>query len=369
MVTFNLISPLNDTRNGTNDADRFFVLGGNDTINALGGNDLIFDQGVLGASGGPLSGDDTFFGGTGNDRFIAGDGINTLNGGSGIDTVSYSFADRGVTANLTTGFGRGEGTDSLFSIENLEGSVNNDSFTGNSGANRLFGDRGRDFLGGGGGADRLLGGVGSDTISGGSGTDTVEYSYLSSVGRVEIRLGNGSNAGTAREFDAAASVNGPVPVAAGTDSVRTIENVVGSAGNDVIVGNSGNNRLSGGAGADRITGGLGADVLIGSAGADRFIFTTLADSSGTLLDRITDLSTADTIDLSAIDANGAALGNGSFVRIGNSAAFTSAGQLRLAFDGVTTRLELNTDADSAAESVILLTGNHTAAAAEDGWLL
>ncbi|MBW4497427.1 MAG: M10 family metallopeptidase C-terminal domain-containing protein [Oscillatoria princeps RMCB-10] len=53
----------------------------------------------------------------------------------------------------------------------------------------------------------------------------------------------------------------------------TIENLVGSQGNDAILGNPVANRIDGGAGADRITGAVGADTLTGGAGADIFAYS------------------------------------------------------------------------------------------------
>ncbi|WP_017715266.1 M10 family metallopeptidase [Kamptonema formosum] len=53
----------------------------------------------------------------------------------------------------------------------------------------------------------------------------------------------------------------------------TIENLVGSQGNDAILGNPVANRIDGGAGADKITGAVGADTLTGGAGADIFAYS------------------------------------------------------------------------------------------------
>jgi len=48
-----------------------------------------------------------------------------------------------------------------------------------------------------------------------------------------------------------------------SDTLRSIENIGGTSGNDTIVGNSQDNVLTGGSG--------GADVLSGAAGNDRLI--------------------------------------------------------------------------------------------------
>jgi serralysin len=152
---------------------------------------------------------------------------------------------------------------------------------------------------------------------------------------------------------------------------RFANTLTGDAGKDFLRGGLGNDALRGGLGGDTLSGGRGEDSLGGGGGADTFLFTALNQSGPTVAtsDRITDLTGADLIDLSDIDANGAGFGNGTFVRIGNSATFASAGQLRLSFSGGDTRLQLNTDSDSAAEFTVLLTGNHAGVTAEDDWLL
>ncbi|MEH2023149.1 M10 family metallopeptidase C-terminal domain-containing protein, partial [Nostoc sp.] len=50
-----------------------------------------------------------------------------------------------------------------------------------------------------------------------------------------------------------------------TDTLVSIENLIGTVGNDTIVGSSANNVLNGGA---------GNDVLYGGAGADKFVFNS-----------------------------------------------------------------------------------------------
>ena len=95
-----------------------------------------------------------------------------MDGGAGTDTVTYDGAANGVTVNLATGTatdGVGD-TDTLTSIENLIGSANNDTFTGNGSVNEFTG---------GDGSDRFIMGEGGtmDTVHGGAGggwTDTLQ---------------------------------------------------------------------------------------------------------------------------------------------------------------------------------------------------
>src|SRR5690606_19760461 len=113
--------------------------------------------------------------------------------------------------------------------------------TGNEAANAITGNDG----------DNVLSGLGGDDIlDGGAGTDTASYA--------------GDTAGVMADLSSGFAVG----AAAGTDTLVSIENVVGGAGDDVIVGTAGANVLSGGAGDDTLTGGAGDDVLIGGEGVD-----------------------------------------------------------------------------------------------------
>ncbi|WP_457092483.1 hypothetical protein [Microvirga sp. P5_D2] len=58
-----------------------------------------------------------------------------------------------------------------------------------------------------------------------------------------------------------------------------VENITGTAGNDVFVGGAGKDTLNGGAGNDTLNGGLGNDVLTGGAGKDVFVFDTTGHKS------------------------------------------------------------------------------------------
>ncbi|MBA4253136.1 MAG: hypothetical protein C0441_04235, partial [Comamonadaceae bacterium] len=62
---------------------------GNDTLNALGGNDVVY--------GG--AGNDTLTGGAGNDLLLGGSGNDTLTGGLGADVFAWRLGDQGSTGN------------------------------------------------------------------------------------------------------------------------------------------------------------------------------------------------------------------------------------------------------------------------------
>ncbi|MBF5095549.1 tandem-95 repeat protein, partial [Azospirillum sp. INR13] len=141
--------------------------------------------------------------------------------------------------------------------DSLEGGAGNDTIFGGAGKDTLLGGLGDDSLDGGTDDDLLAGGPGNDTIDGGEGNDTV--TYASSAGPVNANLTTGVGTGD------------------GADVLRNLENVTGSAFDDVITGSSVANILIGGAGNDTIIGGAGVDSVWGGAGDDLSIFTVGTD--------------------------------------------------------------------------------------------
>lgn len=99
----------------------------------------------------------------------AGEGSNVLNGADGTDAVSYFYATNAVNANLNTGQSTGFGTDTLQNIEQLYGSLFNDTLTGSIGNDSLYGLDGNDILSGSKGVDYMTGALGDDTYLFGSG--------------------------------------------------------------------------------------------------------------------------------------------------------------------------------------------------------
>lgn len=140
---------------------------GNDVLSGGDGNDKLMG----------LAGNDTLDGGNGNDTLTGGAGDDTLIGGAGNDTASYGDATGNVTVSLAIAGvqATGSGNDTLSGIENLTGSLHNDTLTGDTTANILFGGDGDDILNGGAGTDTLLGGSGADKFlfDHGTGQDTV----------------------------------------------------------------------------------------------------------------------------------------------------------------------------------------------------
>ena len=150
---------------------------------------------------------------------------------------------------------------------------------------------------------------------------------------------------------------------AGTDTLLSFDNLMGSAFNDTLTGSTAANVLMGLAGNDTLVGGSGADILTGGLGADRFVFSALADSAPGTQDFVTDFAHGtDIIDLSALDANTSASGNQAFAFggqnenvVGNSVTWFE--------NGGNTIIRADVNGNTAADFMITLTGtNHNLSA-------
>ncbi len=190
---------------GTVGNDSLYGSGGDDVLSGREGDDLI--------AGG--SGNDSLYGEEGRDLLLGGDGNDGLDGGEGDDTLDG-----------------GAGND------RLEGRGGNDVLSGGDGNDQLNGGLGSNQLNGGAGDDVIISGGGSDRIDGGAGRD------------LYVMFGNGGTA----------DLRGSTFI--------SVEDVVGTSGNDFIVGSSVDNRLDGGAGDDLVSGFSGDDILIGGSGND-----------------------------------------------------------------------------------------------------
>ncbi len=415
-----------DTLTGGDGSDTYFVDNAGDVVNetnavlSTGGTDLVLSSlsaYTLGANveNGRIntSGTASMTGNSLGNLLYAGAGNNVLDGAAGNDTASYLYATAGVTVSLATTAAQatgGSGSDTLLDIENLTGSNYADKLTGSAGSNILNGGTGADTLTGGDGSDTYFvdnaGDVVNETNATAStgGTDSV-YSYLSaytlganvengrilSSGTANLTgnsLGNllyagagnnvldgGAGTDTASYLYAAAGVTVSLATTAaqatggsGSDTLKNVENLTGSSYNDTLTGSAGSNALSGGAGNDILTGGLGADTLTGGTGADRFDFNSLAELglTRTTWDSITDFkaSEGDKIDLLGVDANMALAGDQAFRFLGALTAFTGDATGKLRFDTAAHVLYGSTDADTAAEFAIVLTGVSSLSAAD-----
>jgi hypothetical protein len=123
----------------------------------------------------------------------------------------------------------------------IMGTAGDDTLNGTSGNDVICGLGGNDTINGAGGNDTIKGGEGNDTIKGGTGVDTVDYS--DSKAPVTADLGGGTATGE------------------GSDTLTSVENIIGSPFDDTLTGTSGVNVMKGLTGADIMTALGEADTL------------------------------------------------------------------------------------------------------------
>ncbi|MEK6644668.1 MAG: putative Ig domain-containing protein [Planctomycetota bacterium] len=223
-----------DSLNGTIDDDLILAFDDDDTIHGSAGADYIF-------------------------------------GGPGQNSVDYSLLTDPVTVDLVAGTGAkaggASGTDTLRVIQDVVGSPQGDSLTGDDVTNTLSGIAGADSINGGPGDDVLIGGLGNDALDGGGDVDRAEYQgpwYEYSFDLNE---------------DLTVAISDSMEERDDTDSLASIERIrfspteeyeliAGTAVGDMLDGTTGNDLLLGFATADTLTGGLGDDILQGGAGSD-----------------------------------------------------------------------------------------------------
>jgi Ca2+-binding RTX toxin-like protein len=316
----------NDALEGGGGDDALLGDKGNDRAGGGAGNDAI--EGGAGdddpLDGGP--GTDSVIGGTGTDAADGGDGDDdvvrgdagpdSLSGGPGVrDIVSYASATRrGVTVDLTTGKGKGDGHDSLDGFEDAVGSPQGDTLVGVPGG-RLDGGVGDDALMGAGGGE-AFGGPGTDScngfavqhscgpeaappagaayvvldqglagsnliVQGGPGADQLRISSVTGTWIVadsgRVVAGEGCAAGAAGQVVCPEGGGASLVVATGGggDDTVAIDPSVSAAVSVRINGNAGNDTLQGGPGDDVLEAGenykardSGHDTLEGNGGSD-----------------------------------------------------------------------------------------------------
>ncbi len=175
------------------------------------------------------------------ETFEGRDGNDSIDGRGGFDLIRFDSASGGLVVNLVTGTasGTGVGSDTFVNIEGVVGSNSNDSITGGNAANGVvIGDGLKEFFQGNGG---------NDTIDGGQGLDIV-YFGRATTGAVVIL--NDTMDGSASDGQG------------GTDVLRNIEGVIGSAFNDSMTG-------SNTAALETFEGRIGNDTINGLGGRDR----------------------------------------------------------------------------------------------------
>src|SRR5262249_1875986 len=111
-----------------------------------------------------------------------------------------------------------------------------------------------------------LGAGSAVAIRGGAAAETFALTSSAFVSRLSIDGGGGVNTLDYSATTGGVVVNLPLQTATGLrGGIANIQNVTGSAGNDVLVGDAQANVLRGGPGRDLLIGGRGADLLDGGA--------------------------------------------------------------------------------------------------------
>jgi Ca2+-binding RTX toxin-like protein len=185
----------------------------------------------------------TVQGGTGDDQLFNNSAVRA--------TLDYSASNGPMTVDLacgcSTGPGAGDGADTFFGFEDLNGSSVGDALAGDSNAN---------VINGGGGADTIAGAGGDDTLNGGTGQDTVTYSpiagtsYAGASTGVDVNLAAGTATGD------------------GTDALTSFETAIGSAFDDTMIPSGGGSTLHGSFGNDTLVSGPSDDTFDGGGGSD-----------------------------------------------------------------------------------------------------
>ncbi|MCB2082319.1 MAG: proprotein convertase P-domain-containing protein, partial [Rickettsiales bacterium] len=243
----------------------------------------------------------------GNDTISGFNGADTLDGGDGFDILSYSLSGKGVMVNLFAQTAQWDLQAQGDVISGFEGAV------GGSGNDKLFGNHEANLLRGLGGNDTISGFNGADTLDGGAGHDMLLYWLAGSSVQVNLEANTASG-------DQAQG-----------DVISGFEDVTGGNGHDVLTGSHENNLLIGGGGNDTLTGGTGADTLTGNSGEDYFVYTSLADSTDSATDLITDfVQGQDVLVLTGLGFTGVSAGVASGSVLGYS---SGGGQTILSDDG------------------------------------
>lgn len=240
-----------ETITGTSGADVICNGGGDDTINALEGNDVIVIEGpgVLVLDGG--AGDDTIDASKGTSSTIRDDqGSNRMFGTDGVDTI-YGGSD----------------------LNRIESYGGNDLIYGGSGIDRVKAGAGDDLVWGGPGDDELEGGEGVDTLDGQAGADNINgdggNDYLTAAGPGREGLGGGDG-------DDFLLLTGPATTyMSGGDGDNILDGRLGTGGifwggrgDDSIWATPGDDQVGGGGGSDQIYTYEGNDKIDGRVGED-----------------------------------------------------------------------------------------------------
>jgi Ca2+-binding RTX toxin-like protein len=305
------------TINGNDGGNLLQGLDGRDFIHGLGGDDTLdggeFYDDIFGGEGNDLligGGirpfsilDDILDGGGGDDTLIGGGNGDSLDGGAGSRDLASYEGIRGVRVALdgSVSFAGDALGDVLIRIEDLLGSMGDDTLLGDGGGNQLTGGAGDDSLLGLAGNDTLSGGIGIDMLDGGNDDDVLLVGGVEAIGdileggggndRVQVIAGSGpltlttlsrisgvetlDGAGQTIQADGKANLL-DVSIFAAVTGVASLDAL---GGNDTVIGSGSTETIDGGLGRDSIRAGNGEDVVVIAAGES--LADTLDGGAGT----------------------------------------------------------------------------------------
>jgi Ca2+-binding RTX toxin-like protein len=252
------------------------------------------------------AGNDIVRGGDGHDIIVSGAGDDIYDGGADTDYVIFSDGIvRGVTVDLALSGPQdtGEGRDTFIGVESIIATRFNDTLRGDDGYNDLQGMKGDDVIDGRGGDDNLSGysgndiihgGTGNDIVSGGTGNDQLfgdagnDYIPLYSESMDDPAGDDIIDGGDGIDTLEAIFVREGVVIDLGrTDrqaiatgswiTVKNVENINGSWGDDRLTGDAGDNYIQGANGNDLIDGGKGVDTVVMRGSSTDFTVTWTVD--------------------------------------------------------------------------------------------
>jgi Ca2+-binding RTX toxin-like protein len=178
-------------------------------------------------------------------------------------------------ADLIRGNGGGDLLRGHGANDEIRAGFGNDILEGGAGDDILFGESGSNSLFGGDGSDILVSGSGSDHMNGGTGVDAASWQDSSTGVTASLATGRAFNAFVQDTFTLVENLIGSAfnDVLSGDKDANEL---FGGAGNDLLMGGDGRDRLFGGSGNDALDGGSGTNALAGDAGVDTVTFTGAA---------------------------------------------------------------------------------------------
>jgi VCBS repeat-containing protein len=230
--------------------------------------------------------DDTLLGSNGNENFMGLAGNDYIDGRGGFDVAQYSnltYTTGAISVDMASGTVVGDastGTDTLRSIEGVQGTIFDDTYVATG-----YGAAGALNVGNNGTFNQFEGLGGNDTITGNGNTRVI---YANAAAAVTVDLSLGTAHGTATG-DAAG---------VGTDTFTGgVFSITGSAFGDTLIGDGNSNMFVGGGGNDSIDGGAGGDIAIFTGVRANYTITVNSPGAGqtTVADSVAGRDGTDTL--------------------------------------------------------------------------